>query len=162
MIIIQSIKPLCIAAVLTLAMGLSACGPKVENEGYVREDDFKDKVTVGKSSREDVRNNLGSPSSQSSFGDESWYYITARKEGHAFFKPEIVQQDVTEIVFDKSGVVSQIHNYTQKDGEDIAIAKRETPTEGHTMGFFEQVLGNIGRFNRPSNSGSAPGRQPGN
>ena len=142
---------------------LGACGPKVDNGGYVREEDFKDKVQVGKSSREDVRNNLGSPSAQSSFGEDTWYYVTTRTEAYAFLKPEVVQQDVTEITFDKAGVVSKISNYTKNDGEDFTIAKRTTPTEGHTMGFFEQVLGNIGRFNHPDNgSGSvAPGRRPG-
>jgi len=159
--IIQCVYSIIAVAGLCLFLSISGCGPKVENGGYIREDDFKGKVLLGKSTKEDVRNNLGSPSAQSTFGDETWYYVTARKETVAFFKPEVVKQDVTEIAFDSKGIVSKINNYTKDDGEDIAIAKRTTPTEGHTMGFMEQVLGNLGRFNHPTDSsGVAPGRQP--
>ena len=110
-----------------------------------------------------MRTQLGSPSAQSTFGDETWYYITDRKETFAFLKPEVVQQDVTKISFDSAGHVAKIANYSLKDGEEIDMAKRETPTEGHTMGFFEQILGNIGRFNSPggNTNSAAPGRRPG-
>ena len=54
-------------------------------------------------------------------------------------------------------------HYDLANSQDIDIVSRTTPTEGHTLGFFEQILGNIGRFNSPgSPTGSAaPGRQPG-
>ncbi len=119
---------------------------------------------IGKSSREDVQTRLGSPSAQSSFGEETWYYVTARKEAYAFLRPEVVQQDVVGVVFDGNGLVSRIDGYNINDSRDFKLVKRETPTEGHTLGFFEQVLGNVGRFNAPSQGGStvAPGRRPGN
>ena len=101
-----------------------------------------------------MKEKLGSPSSVSSFGDEAWYYITARKETVAFFKPKVVQEDVVRISFNAGGVVSNIQTYDKSNGEDITLVKRETPTEGHTMGFFEQILGNLGRFNKPA---SGPG-----
>jgi len=156
----QLVKSFARSGGVCLILLASACGPKVDNGGYVREEGFKDKVVVGTSSKEDVRTNLGSPSAQSSFGDETWYYVTDRKEAYAFFKPEVVQQDVMEINFDSTGHVSKISNYTKSDSEDFSIATRATPTEGHTMGFMEQILGNIGRFNHPSNDSAAPGRQP--
>jgi outer membrane protein assembly factor BamE (lipoprotein component of BamABCDE complex) len=161
MYIIQSIKSLSVTAGLCLLLAVSGCA-KVDNGGYIREENFKDKVVVGKSSKEDVRTNLGDPSTQSSFGDETWFYITARKEAYAFLKPKIVQQDVTEIAFDSTGHVSKVSNYALADGEQIDIAKRTTPTEGHTMGFMEQILGNLGRFNHATDGNSpTPGRQPG-
>ena len=154
--IVRSLLAVCLLA-------LSSCGPKVDNGGYVREGAIKDLITVGQSTHEDVKTKLGSPSSQSSFGDDIWYYISARKEAYLFLKPEVVQQDVVSITFDTKGVVSKIGNYNIDDSQDIELVKRTTPTEGHTLGFFEQVLGNVGRFNGPGkDSGSAaPGRQPG-
>jgi outer membrane protein assembly factor BamE (lipoprotein component of BamABCDE complex) len=149
--------------VTLITLLLSGCGPKVDNGGYVREEGFANNLKVGGSSKADVQTQLGSPSVQSSFGDETWYYITNRKEAVAFFKPEVVQQEVMKISFDKAGRISKIDNYTKDQAEVLDIAKRTTPTEGHTMGFFEQVLGNIGRFNAPNNTNSvAPGRRPGN
>ena len=158
---LQLVKTVVACSGLCTLLFASGCGPKVDNGGYIREEGFKDKIVVGKSSKEDIRNNLGDPSTQSSFGDETWYYITSTKEAYAFLKPEVVQQDVTEITFNSAGVVSKVNNYAKGDGEELSIAKRTTPTEGHTMGFFEQVLGNIGRFNHPSDGSVAPGRKGG-
>ena len=145
---------------ITLAVFLFGCGPKIDSSGYIRDLPVKDLVTINKSSREDVRTALGSPSAQSSFGDETWYYITDRKEAYAFMKPEVVEQQVARITFNQAGTVSKIEDYNLQDSQDVSIAKRTTPTEGHTLGFFEQVLGNIGRFNAPNNKTAAPGRKP--
>lgn len=156
------IKTHLLAASAGALLALSSCSPKVDNGGYVHEAPIKTLVTVGKSTREDVRTQLGSPSAQSSFGEETWYYITDRKEAVAFFKPEIVEQNVTSITYDTAGIVSKVDDYTLNNSQDVNIVKRTTPTEGHTLGFFEQILGNIGRFNRPGNDNSAaPGRKPG-
>ncbi len=155
----QSLKKQLLACAVS-SLVLVSCSPKVDNGGYVHEDPIKNLVTVGTTTREDVRTKLGSPSSQSSFGDETWYYITDRKEAYAFLKPEIVEQEVTSIAFDTKGVVSKVDNYTIDNGQDFDLVKRTTPTEGHTLGFFEQILGNIGRFNRPGGNDSvAPGRK---
>jgi len=147
---------------LTIILALTACSAKVNNGGYVSDTPVKDQVTVGKTTQDEARALLGSPSMQSSFGPEAWYYVTDRQEAYAFLKPRVVQQDVTRIEFDTMGIVSKVETYTKKDGEDIRVASRTTPTEGHTLGFFEQLLGNIGRFNAPSKDTSAPGRKPGN
>jgi len=160
MLISQYIKRTVAIASLGAALLTSACGPKISNGGYVRDDDIKDKIVVGKSTKEDVHTNLGSPSAQSSFGNESWYYITSRQETVAFLKPQIVKEDVIQIEFDNAGVVKAVNNYDKSNATEFAVATRTTPTEGHTMGFWEQVLGNIGRFNHPSNDSAAPGRQP--
>src|SRR5262245_7319807 len=130
----QLIRPLLVVIAATALLALPACGPKVDNGGYVHDGAIKELVTVGQSTREDVKTKLGSPSSQSSFGDETWYYITNRKEAYAFLRPEVVQQDVVSIVFDSKGVVSQVSNYNIDDGQDFTIVKRTTPTEGHTLG----------------------------
>jgi outer membrane protein assembly factor BamE (lipoprotein component of BamABCDE complex) len=111
-----------------LALSLAACSPKIDNEGYISETPLKEQVTVGKTTRDQVKDTFGSPSSQSTFGDETWYYITDRKEGYAFLKPDIVQQNVTSITFDNAGIVTKIENYTKKDAEDITLVKRTTPT----------------------------------
>ena len=142
--------------VLFTAALLCACSAKVDNRGYVSTGDIKTMVSVGQS-RDEVLTNLGSPSSQSTFGTETWYYISTRKEATAFLKPEVVKQDVTKIEFDSAGMVSKIDTFNEQNSEDFSIAKRTTPTEGHSLGFLEQVLGNVGRFNKPGSTGSSRG-----
>jgi outer membrane protein assembly factor BamE (lipoprotein component of BamABCDE complex) len=157
MYIYQSINRICVFSLCLLA---AACALKVDNRGYVPGETVMDRITVGRTTQEEILNALGSPSTRSSFGADAWYYVSSRKEATAFLKPEITEQKVTRIEFDAAGAVSGIESYDVEDGEDIALVKRETPTEGHSLGFFEQILGNVGRFNRPDNDSIAKGRQP--
>jgi outer membrane protein assembly factor BamE (lipoprotein component of BamABCDE complex) len=150
----NTIQPLKLAALLSACL-LAACSAKVDTRGYVSTGDIKTMVSVGQT-RDEVLTNLGSPSSQSSFGNETWYYISSRKEATAFLKPEVVKQDVTKIEFDTAGMVSKVETFNEENSQDIAIAKRKTPTEGHSLGFMEQLLGNVGRFNKPADN-SGPG-----
>lgn len=143
-------------AALSATLVIAACDPKVETGGYVKKDDLKTLVTVGKSTKNDVQNVLGSPSVQSTFGPDAWYYVTDTKEAYAFLKYDVTEQDVTRIEFNDDGLVTKVENYDKSQAEDIAIVKRETATEGHTLGFLEQMLGNIGRFNAPGSGASSP------
>jgi outer membrane protein assembly factor BamE (lipoprotein component of BamABCDE complex) len=148
---------------MVFLVALAACSPKVSNGGYAQESEIKDQIVVGQTTKDQVREKLGSPSSQSEFGNETWYYIANRQETVAFLAPQIVKQEVVSVEFDNAGVVSKINNYNKTDGQQFALEKQTTPTEGHTLGFFEQLLGNIGRFNHPVDGSDtvAPGRKPG-
>ena len=144
------------------ALALGGCSPKVENRGYISQGNFKESIKVGQTSKDDVLQKFGSPSSQSSFGPESWYYISSRKEGVGFMKPSVVEQDVVDISFDSAGIVTAVDSYDKDSAKDVDLVKRTTPTEGHSLSFIDQTLGNLGRFNKPS-SGSdsvATGRRP--
>lgn len=106
-------------------------------------------IIEGQSGPEDVRAILGSPSAISTYGDTTWYYITARKETLGFYAPEVADQHVRAIHFDADARVSSIEEYTKKEGKPVEFVTKETPTEGHELGFIEQMLGNFGRFNSP-------------
>lgn len=105
-------------------------------------------IVVGESYKQDVVRWLGSPSSKSDFGDETWYYIAGTREAVGFMKPETTEQYVTRIQFDANDKVTLVENYTLKDGKEIALQKDITPTEGQNLGFWEQMVGNVGKFNR--------------
>lgn len=142
-------------SIAALVLGLFACSPKVDSGGYVRKDDPAQVIKPGMS-KDEVVGRLGSPSSQSSFGPETWYYITSRKEAYGPMAYDVAQQDVACIAFDAGGLVTKVEAYDLASSEDVDVVDRQTPTEGHSLGFFEQILGNIGRFNNPN------GQQPGN
>lgn len=127
----------------------------------MRDGELKELIVVGKSTKDDVLSELGSPSSQSSFGSEVWYYISARQETVAFFKPEVVDQDVVRVEFNESGVVKDVTQFNKNDAKDFSVVKRTTPTEGHSMTIMEQFLGNIGRFNAPPGKTGGVGGPPG-
>jgi hypothetical protein len=60
---------------------------------------------------------------------------------------------VTRIAFDQTGIVTQLETKTLKDSTPVMVAKEVTPTEGQQLGFFEQMLGNVGRFNAAEGAG---------
>ena len=86
--------------------------------------------------------------SVASFDKNTWYYIGGQTERLAFFKPEVLDQQVLAIKFDETGTVSEIRHYTLKDGKEIEIVERETPTRGRELSFMRSLLGSIGLLNR--------------
>lgn len=147
---------------VVLILLTTACSPKVENRGYVKQASWKDAIKVGQTNKQEMLDTFGSPSAQSSFGAETWYYISSRKEAIGFMKPAVVEQETVDVTFDASGVVSSVNIYDKDNAKEFDLVKRTTPTEGHSLNFIDQTLGNLGRFNKPS-SGSdtaVPGRRP--
>ena len=137
---------------LTAAGLLASCQPMVDNRGHTTEaDDFK-QIIIGQSRTDDVTAVLGSPTTRSNFGGETWYYINERKETFGMFPSEVADQNVTAINFDANKVVTSIDTYKKEDGKEVQVVSKTTPTEGRHLTFIEQIMGNVGRF-------SAPGKQ---
>jgi outer membrane protein assembly factor BamE (lipoprotein component of BamABCDE complex) len=132
-----------------LVLFLSACVPPMVNQrGHVdaTAKRFKE-VEIGVSTRDDVKARFGTPSLTNNFGNETWYYVGQRKEAVAFFDPQITKQHVTRIIYDNSGIVQKVEHYDVTDAQAVALSEEATPTEGQELGFVEQILGNVGRFN---------------
>lgn len=144
----------------TTTLALSACSPMVQTRGHVKDPEWESTIQPGNAGRSEVLAALGSPSTRSSFGPETWYYITTRRESFAFFEPEITDQDVLAVRFDASGLVEDIQQVGKEGLIDMEYTSRETPTEGHSLTFVEQLIGNLGRFNSPAGAAGA-GRAPG-
>ena len=127
---------------------VAACAPKLATRGNLPSDIKLSQVTVGVHKRDDVRTILGAPSTLGTFEDNAWYYIGQNTTQFAFFREKIVEQKVIVIVFSDQGVVEELEVFDQDDLREISLNERTTPTAGHSLGFFEQILGNIGRFNK--------------
>lgn len=149
---------------------IAACSDTV-NRGHLKEDEAMAHIKVGVTTESQVRQELGSPSSESSFGPKTWYYVSSIYQNRAILAPRLISQHTTEIAFNQDHVVSGIKEYTLADSKDIQIEKRITPSEGQHLGFFEQVFANLGRFNKNQNgtdishghssTGGAPTGYPG-
>ncbi|GHU04560.1 outer membrane protein assembly factor BamE [Alphaproteobacteria bacterium] len=133
-----------------LAGSVAACEGMVDVHGNAPPQERLDMIKTGLSSRDDVAALLGSPSSTSLFGDNSWYYISNRFESWAFMAPDEVGRLVVVIDFDNDGHVADIRKLTLNNAREVAMSDRETPTVGHDLGVLEQLLGNVGRFNNQS------------
>ena len=144
-------KSLALVTILavTLIIG-AACAPRSANRGHIPPPSQLEKLEVGKHSKDYVRNVLGTPSTIGTFDKEVWYYIGRRVEQWAFLRESIIEQKVVAIYFDKQGKIEYIQNYSKQDGREVEMVGRETPTSGRELGIIEQIIGNLGRFNRPA------------
>lgn len=138
---------------------LTACVAQREDRGYTRSQADFSRIIPGTTSSKDVLELLGSPSSYSSYGDETWYYISARKETTAFLAPKITDQGAIAVIFDNKGVVKRVDEFTDAAKRDVAISNDKTPTEGNRITLMQQLLGNLGKFNTAG--GGLPGQRSG-
>lgn len=128
------------------AISLTACVSNIDTHGHLVEEDDLDGLAVGQSTKEDVAKKLGTPSSVSTFHDNEWYYIAETRERVAFLMPRTVESQVTVLSFDDAGILSGVDFRGDEDKTTVSHVDRQTPTSGHSFGFFEQMFGNVGRF----------------
>ena len=129
---------------------LAGCSPQVHQQGFVKDPEALAEIRPGVQTREQVASLLGSPSAVGTFDDAHWYYISRRSETTAFNAPELVDHNVTVIAFDESGVVAEVSSVSYEEARAIEPVDEESPTRGRTLGFFEQLFGNIGRPAAPT------------
>lgn len=142
----SAFKPSVLALVALLSA--AACTPTVDQRGNLPNPDMVQQIKPGKSTRDDVLNALGTPSTTMTYGGETWHYISARSETKAFFAPEFTERKVLSITFDQNGVVRDLSAKGLEDGQDIQSVERITPTAGKELSILEQLIGNVGRFSK--------------
>lgn len=134
---------------LSLLLLSSGCAKEHYYHGYGFQQNNIDSIKVGSSSYDQVLAELGSPTSESHFGDKTIYYINNKTEKVAFLNPKIVEQRSLAITFDSKGTVSDIYEYTLDDAQNIAFSEKRTEIRGNTLTPIEQVMTNVGKFNTP-------------
>ena len=147
-----------LVAVACLSAGASllpACAPVVDKRGYIINEKDLDRVKAGKTTKEQVKTIMGSPSTEATIDGSAWYYITSKFETYMFYQPEEVDRTVVAVYFDKSDVVQQLAYYGLKDGEIIDFQTRTTPTRGKELTVLGQLFSNLGRFNKETDSKSS-------
>lgn len=126
---------------------LGACAPKIDVRGNFPDPERLSEIKPGEQSRLEVEEILGTPSSVAVFDQETWLYVSQRTETIAFFEPEVKERQVVILKFDEEGIVSKIEILTAENGKKIQPVDRKTPTAGTEFTLFEQLFGNLGRFN---------------
>jgi outer membrane protein assembly factor BamE (lipoprotein component of BamABCDE complex) len=138
---LRSSSPL-VRAVAATVLSLAVLGGCTEeySHGYIQSQDSISQIQVG-SSREQVLLVLGSPSTTSTIGGESFYYISQKTERNmAFANPGLVDQRVLAVYFDDKGKVREMANYGMQDGKIFDFIARKTKTTGQDIGIIGQIL----------------------
>lgn len=150
-----------VASALTAGTVVVAAGCEAPKRvhGNMPEKDEIATIRAGEATRGDVVDTLGAPSTRSPFADGTWYYVGAEKKQIAFFEPEVVKRRIFRVSFAENDTVAETETLTLEDGRPIDPVDSITPTAGRDLNVFEQLIGNLGRFNTGQGSGS-PGPGP--
>jgi outer membrane protein assembly factor BamE (lipoprotein component of BamABCDE complex) len=144
-----------------IALALSACAPTVNNRGHLPAAERLAEIHPGQTTKDQVVQILGTPSSSGVFDDKTWYYISRRTEQVAFFDKDVLDQQVYVIDFDNQGVVKKVDHKDLKDARLIEPAPGATPAPGRELTFIEQIIGNVGRFSGGAISATGGGEGAG-
>jgi len=99
-------------------------------------------------------NTIGSPTATDPFDQNIWYYMGQKTEKKGILDPKVTEERIIRVTFDpKTRIVSEIAPMdTQRN--DIPLEKRVTPTSGNDLNAVQQMIGNIGKFNKSSQKAS--------
>ena len=133
---------------VVMCVALVACAPRLDTRGNFPDPEQLTKIKPGQHTRIQVAEIIGSPSNISTFDLETWYYVSQRTETTAFFEPDVKTRQVVILRFDKGGTLTDVRTIGLEDGRNLLPVERETPTSGNEITFIEQLLGNLGKFNK--------------
>lgn len=142
-------------ALLTLVPAVGGCANMVSGSGtsisgitrtyqrgYVLSEGSLDQIPVG-SSQEQVLLVMGTPSTVATVNGEVFYYISQTEKRVAFLKPQITDQQVVAVYFDKNRRVARVAQYGIKDGKVFDFVSQTTPTSGEELNLVQQMIGLI-------------------
>ncbi len=138
-------KKFFVVPVFGLALGLSACTPKIDVHGYIPVASEIAAITPGQDTPESVLARLGEPTTRGAPGSDTWYYVTSRVKRVAFLAPREIERQILAITF-AGNRVSAVNHFGLEDGRIIDLNRNVTVTDGRRLTFFEQLLGNLGNF----------------
>ncbi len=132
---------------LTLMLVLAAaCAPVYRNHGYVPLESELADVKVGESTKQDVADFIGRPSSVGMMTDGGWYYVGSRFKSYGVYEDREVDRQVVAVSFDDKGIVSNVERFGLDKGRVIVISRRVTASNIKSVGFLRQLMGNLGRI----------------
>ncbi len=129
-------------------LSLAACAPTVAERGNMLEDHQLTAITAGKDTRSDVLRVFGSPTTQAPFDENMWYYIGQETQKRGILDPDITKERVVAVKFAADGTVDYVRELPRDARVDVPIERTKTTTKGNDYTFMQQLLGNLGRFNK--------------
>lgn len=138
-------------ALVLITAFATGCTPMKATRGNLVEDYRLAEIVPGVSTRSNVLKSLGSPTTQAPFDENVWYYLGQKTEKRGIFDPEVIEEKVVVVAFNEEGIVDTLQE-VDANQIDVPHVRRKTPTSGNDITVMEQLLGNVGRFNRPQGS----------
>ncbi len=128
-----------------LLSGLLACSPMVDQRGQRFAESDLAAIRPGVTTREEVVQLLGSPSTVAPFDPATWLYVR-QTIARTATRREVADQQVVVITFDNGDVVEKVETRGLDRARAVEPVADRTPTLGNEQSIFRQLIQNIGRF----------------
>lgn len=130
---------------------LAGCEPVIDSRGYDGDRVDTKKIVIGKTTKNEVSELLGSPSVTSAYVKqnqkwESWIYISKKMSTTSFFKPETLSQKNMTIIFDEKEIVRDFKTTDGSESKTLEADCDKTDTTGYEQSLGKGVFGNFGRM----------------
>lgn len=144
--VLMKIRKISLIAACTLFT--ASCSKDIQVHGFNFEHAKFDVIKVGETTKHHVLAELGTPTTESNFGEKKFYYISSKVERIAFLEPKVIEQKVLSIGFDRAGVVHDITELTLDDANKVIFSENRTEIKGNSVTAVQQILTNIGKYNK--------------
>ncbi len=142
-----------LAVAAFIGLSLAGCSKMGESyqRGYILDETALASVKKGMSA-DQVLQVLGTPSTVSTVGNKTWYYISQTSHRNAQFLPEKVdERRVTAVYFNSAMRVEKVALYGLQDGVLFDFISRTTPAAGVEQNFVGQLFRGLTRFDPITN-----------
>jgi outer membrane protein assembly factor BamE (lipoprotein component of BamABCDE complex) len=138
------LKKLLISTAIASLLATAACESDIAARGNMPDPEKLAQIKPG-TSRAEVLQALGSPTSVGTFSDKTWYYVGQLTEDYAFYPTKVLDRKVVAITFDDAGQVAEVKNLGKEDSQDVQMVSRTTPTVGRDQSLWAQLFSNLGK-----------------
>jgi outer membrane protein assembly factor BamE (lipoprotein component of BamABCDE complex) len=134
-----------VLAVIAASLAVAACDSTIIKHGAQFHEGDLQQIQPGMT-QEQVRMNLGTPSTTAVVGaNQAYYYISSTATQTSFMLPTEQDRQVVAVYFAEGGTVERVANYGLKDGKVFDYVSRTTPAPGgKDVGIVQQLFRNLG------------------
>ena len=146
-----------VIVLITVVVALAACVSTRARHGYIIERGENELTAeAGVDTKTSVLARYGEPSIVPSLNNNTWYYISSTSNARAYYQTQTTTRTVVAFNIDTDGKVTEVNEFNLKDGMQIELVDRETPTRGKELSILEQLVGNVGQL-PTTGEGQGPG-----
>ena len=133
--------------ILIMLLFLNSCSQNLQKNGLSVKKIEKLEIEIGKTSKENLNKKYGPPMFENIFNKNIIYYVSHNTSYKIFDKRKTDKLLVYEIILDDENIVQKYKQYTEKDGYNLDISKKEDETKMDFTMFWKDIINAMRRQN---------------
>ena len=125
---------------------LSSCAQPINIHGNRISLKSFDIIEPGKTTEQQVLEQLGKPVITQDYGPKSWIYIESKSQNTVLSGRRVYKSNDRKSFFNEKGIATSVDIIPYDKELNPNIATRKTPTAGQEITVLQQLIGNFGRF----------------